>query len=108
MLSGVLVQDLTQRLPQSTVFSEAGAISAAPDATVSVNVQRFDADRSGAVVLDADVAVRRGDRTVTRHAHLMAPVAGPGAPDLVAGMSAAVGQLADLLAGMLVAPAPRG
>jgi uncharacterized lipoprotein YmbA len=35
MLGRILVAELTQRLPGSTVFLESGAISATPDATVS-------------------------------------------------------------------------
>ena len=34
MLSRVLVEELGQRLPQSTVISETGAVSAPPDATI--------------------------------------------------------------------------
>ncbi len=34
MLSRVLVQELSQRLPSSTVFAENGAITATPDASV--------------------------------------------------------------------------
>ena len=45
MMSRVLVQELNQRLPGSTVFGENGAISTPPDATVEINMQRFDLDR---------------------------------------------------------------
>ena len=44
MLGRVLVQELTQRLPGSTVFAESGAISANAVSTVAVNIQRLDAD----------------------------------------------------------------
>src|SRR5689334_24607429 len=42
MLSRVLVENLGQRLPQSTVFAESGAVSASPDATIELNMQRLD------------------------------------------------------------------
>src|SRR5215472_4085968 len=37
MLSRVLVEELGQRLPQSTVISESGAVTASPDATIELN-----------------------------------------------------------------------
>jgi len=100
MLSRVLVQDLLQRLPNSTVYSDTGAISALPDATVAVNVQRFDVDRSGVLLLQAEVSVRHG-KIATRHVRLIVPVPGPATSSLVGAMSAAVGRLADEAAGML-------
>ncbi len=59
MIGRVLVRALTQRLPGSTVYSENGAISAEPDATLQVNLQRMDLDTSGAVRLIAQYAVVR-------------------------------------------------
>src|SRR4029079_7229084 len=41
MLSRVLVDELQQRLPQSVVISEVGAVSAPADATVTLNIQRM-------------------------------------------------------------------
>src|SRR5712672_3872307 len=34
MLSRILIEELSQRLPQSTIFSESGAVTASPDATI--------------------------------------------------------------------------
>ena len=48
MMSRILVQELNQRLPGSTVYGDSGAISTPPDATVEINLQRFDLDRDGA------------------------------------------------------------
>jgi hypothetical protein len=100
MLSRVLVQELSQRLPSSTVFSENGAITATPDASVELNVQRFDEDHSGALVLLAQVAVT-GRATVTRNVRFSVLPPGPGTPGLVSAMSTAVGELADAIAAML-------
>jgi uncharacterized lipoprotein YmbA len=106
MFSRVLMQDLAQRLPNSTVYPESGAISATPDATIAVNVHRFDADRSGALILDADLVVKRQE-PVARHVHFGVPVSGAGTAALVGAMSTALADMADTLAGLLAAPRGR-
>jgi uncharacterized lipoprotein YmbA len=106
MVSRVLVQELSQRLPSSTVFAENGAITATPDASVELNIQRFDEDRSGALVLLAQVAVA-GRVTVTRNVHFSVPPPSPGTPGLVSAMSTALGQLADAIAELATSPTPR-
>jgi len=100
MIGRTLTRALTQRLPGSTVYLENGAISAEPDATVQVNVQRLDEDATNAVRLVAQFAVvrRAGD---TRGVTLQVPIRGPTAADLVAAMSDAIGQLADRIAAAL-------
>ena len=101
MVGRVLSQDLSQRLPGSSVFSESGAISAEPGVRVEVDVLRFDADASGAVVLQAEVAVERGTThqpLATRHVALSAQPAGPGATELAASLSGLLGGLADQVA----------
>ncbi len=100
----ILAEDLNARLPGSSVFTSAGSITAEADATVEIDIQRFDADPSGQVVLLAQVAVSRGrTRTAaaTRVVRLAVPPAGAGTAELVAAMSRALGQLADALAAML-------
>lgn len=101
MMNRVLVQDLLQRLPNSSVVSEIGAISGTPNATVGINVLRFDADQSGHVVLDAEIAIT-GHPGADRRVHLTAPLRGPGTPQLVSAMSDAVGKLANVIADMLI------
>ena len=100
MLSRVLVQELSQRLPGSAVFAENGAITATPDATVEVNVQRLDEDRSGALILVAQVAVT-GRVTVTRNLRFAVPPPSSATAGLVSAMSTALGNLADAIAAML-------
>jgi hypothetical protein len=68
---------------------------------VAINVQRLDADAAGAVVLIAQVAVTAGRDNATRTVRYTVPPAGTGTAALVSAMSAAVGQLADTVAGML-------
>jgi uncharacterized lipoprotein YmbA len=104
MLSRVLTEELGQRLPQSTVIGETGAVSASPDATVELNVQRLDEDASGNVVLQAQGSVSFKGRPgpVLRSFRF---VVTPPTPDIqgeVTAISTAMGQLADGLASMLV------
>ena len=100
MLNRVLVQELTQRLPGSTVFAESGAITVTPAATVAVNIQRLDADATGAVVLIAQVEVS-SKSTATRNVHLTVSPPSPGTAGLVDAMSQAIAQLANAIAAML-------
>jgi uncharacterized lipoprotein YmbA len=105
MIGRVLGQDLTQRLPGSTVFSTGGALSIDSDAVAEVEIQRFEQEEGGPVLLLAQLAVQavpRGRRTA-RMVRIQAPVEGPGTAALVAAMSRALGQLADALAERLAA-----
>jgi uncharacterized lipoprotein YmbA len=97
MLQGVMVQELSQRLPGATVLPDGGAIGAPADVVVEVNVLRFDPDAAGTVILDAQIAVRRGaGNKVWRTVDFMrqAP-GGDSALAIVAAMSALWGQAAD-------------
>jgi uncharacterized lipoprotein YmbA len=102
MLTRVLVEELSQRLPGSTVLDEDGAITADPDVTVELNIRRLDASRTGEVVLAAQVAVttRRSPRRppVTRPFSASVLQASPDLNGFVAAASAAVGRLADAIA----------
>src|SRR6185312_8652850 len=98
-----LVEELSQRLPGSSVYAESGAVSVSPDATVELNVQRLDADSAGNVLLSAQAAIvfeRRRNAPVTRDFRIVVPQATSGVPGEVAAISTAVGQLADGLAAM--------
>jgi uncharacterized lipoprotein YmbA len=103
MLSRVLVEELGQRLPQSTVIGESGAVTASPDATVELNVQRLDEDAAGNLILQAQASVdfRGRGAPVLRSFRLTVPPPAPGIPGEVTAISTAVGQLADGLASML-------
>ena len=105
MLSRVLVEELGQRLPQSTVIGESGAVTASPDATVELNVQRLDEDASGTLILQAQASVSfkgRGPPSL-RSFRFAVPPPAPGVPGEVTAISTAVGQLADGLTSMLLA-----
>jgi uncharacterized lipoprotein YmbA len=103
MISRILVQELNQRLPGSTVYSDNGAISTPSDATVEINLQRFDLDSQGELLLAAQVAVD-GRVSASRGVAFTVRPAASTTPALVAAMSEATGRLADTITLML---APR-
>lgn len=104
MLSRVLTEELSQRLPQSTILSSSGAVSVSPDATIEINVQRLDEDAAGRLVLLAQASVDfKGRRTpIVRSFRFMQTPPVPGVAGEVAAISTAVGQLADGLTSMLL------
>jgi uncharacterized lipoprotein YmbA len=103
MLSRVLVDELGQRLPQSVVLSENGAVSSPADATIELNLRRLDEDAAGNLVLTAQAGVTFKGRStpVLRSFHFSVPPQASGVPGEVAAISVAVGQLADGLSAML-------
>lgn len=103
MLGRIIVLELSQRLPGSQVYGETGSITTDPFAVVGIDIQRFDADKAGNVVLLAQVAVRfnRPTRTAARNFSVMKPVPTPDTPGHVAAMSDALGELSDGIASML-------
>ena len=107
MISGVLVQELSQRLPGSQVQPSSFGVGT-PDATVQLSVQRFDAAPDGTVTLLALLAVQRGtgrDDAASRSVQLTAQAGSSGTASMVAAMSALLGQLADRAAALLRSPA---
>jgi uncharacterized lipoprotein YmbA len=105
MLSRVLVEELTQRLPQSVVLSENGAVTSPADATIELNLRRLDEDAAGNLVLTAQAGVSYKGRPtpMLRSFHFVAQPQASTVPGEVAAISVAVGQLADGLASMLFA-----
>jgi uncharacterized protein len=104
MLTRVLIEEMSQRLPQSTVLSGSSAVSASPDATVEVEVARLDEDSTGRLVLQATASVtfRSRERPTVRSFHFteIPPVRGTAGE--VAAISTAVGQLANGITSMLL------
>lgn len=103
MLARTIVLELSQRLPESKVYSEAGSITTDPNAIVGIDVQRFDADKAGNVVLLAQVAIQfnRPTRSAARNFSISRPVPTPDTPGHVAAMSDALGELSDGIATLL-------
>ena len=110
MLNRVLVEELGQRLPQSTVIADNGAVTARPDATLEINIQRLDEDAAGNLILQAQVAARATGQSqpVLRSFRFSVPPSAPGVPGEVAAISAALGRLADGVAPMLTVRAAAG
>ncbi len=109
MTGRVLAEDLSQRLPAMSVFTEAGAISATPDARADIDIQQFSAGADGVVRLVAQVALETGVGHAViaqRRVSLAVTPGGPTTAALVAAMSAALGQLSDQLAKLLLLSAP--
>ena len=104
MVSRVLIEELSQRLPQSTVIGESGAVTASPDATIELNFQRLDEDASGNLILQAQASISFKGRpgSVLRNFRFVVTPPAPGIPGEVTAISTAVGQLADGLASMLL------
>jgi uncharacterized protein len=103
MLSRVLIEELSQRLPQSTVLGESGAVTASPDATIELNFQRLDEDASGNLVLlaQASISFKGRQGQVLRSFRFVVNPPAPGIEGEVTAISTAVGQLADGLAATL-------
>ena len=104
MIARVLEQELSERLPGTSVFSDTGAIAAEADATVEIDIQRMDADAAGTVILAAQAAVVFTAARKAPHTQAVRLTAQPASPDVqgeVAAMSVVMGQLADKVAAML-------
>jgi uncharacterized lipoprotein YmbA len=99
MLERVLTEDLVQRLPNASVFAESGAISTRPDLVLEIDIQRFDEDPDGTLVLLAQLALRpEGGTAYATTLRLRQNVGGGDAPAQAAAMSAVLGALADRIA----------
>jgi uncharacterized lipoprotein YmbA len=103
MLARVLVIGLSQRLPGSSIYSEAGAIARDPNAILAVNIQRLDVDQSGTLQLLAQAAVEfnRPRKSAARTFTISRPVPAATIAAHVAAASDAVGELTDGLAVLL-------
>jgi uncharacterized lipoprotein YmbA len=100
MLGRILVAELTQRLPASTVFLDSGAISATPDVTVEINIERLDQDASGQLILSAQIATS-GRHTGARSVRFTVTPPNATTTGFASGVSTAVAQLADTVAAMV-------
>ncbi len=101
MVQGVLAEDLRQRLPTGSVVMP-GDPAPPGAAELAVTVERFMPEASGGVVLDADWTLRDGGgHPRPTRAQSVTVAAAPTPADAVAGMSRALGELADQIAGVL-------
>jgi uncharacterized protein len=101
MILRVLVEELSERLPGSTVVADTGAITPKSDVAVEVNLQRMDLDEAETLDLAAQIAVDAQTVRSTGVALSVKPLS-DGTPALVAAMSVAIGRLADAIVLLLV------
>ena len=95
----MLIEDLTQRLPATRIAAAASGMVPEAERVLIVNIDRFDADPDGTVVLEARWALRTETRAGSFEKTRIAIAAGSTHPvDLVAAMSAGLGQFSDQLA----------
>jgi uncharacterized lipoprotein YmbA len=100
MILRVLVEELGERLPDSAVFADTGAITVRSDVAVELNLQRMDLDEQGTLELAAQIATDARAVRSRGVALSVRPEDGT-TRSLVAAMSVAVGQLADAVAALL-------
>jgi uncharacterized protein len=105
MLQATMVEDLTQRMPRTTVIGSGGSIGANANLIVETNILRFDPNPDGTLTLQAQVAVRDGESLliiVTRTIQETGPANEPVVANIVASMSTLWGAAANDIATLLV------
>ncbi len=101
MLQDIAVQELSQRLPSSTVLASGGSIASASDLLIELNILRFDPDSSGQLTLNVQIALKSGHDYHILTVQTFTATATPGGPDVtstVAAMSTLWGKFADQVA----------
>lgn len=93
-----LVADMAQRLPRADVLAEDGGIPVQPDATVDVDIHRFELDDMRRVLLEGYASITVGARPrVLERLLISVPTQGGTTGQQVQAMSVALGQAADLM-----------
>ena len=106
MLQAVMVQDLAQRLPASTIIGSGGSIGVSTDVLVEINVLRFDPDSTGKIALTAQFAIKSGRTRALWRTQTSERIAAPPGVDIsnsVATMSMLWAAMADQIANSIVA-----
>lgn len=109
MVGSILAQNLAQRLPDASVYTESGAISSSPDALVEIEIQRFELSERGVVELVAQVAVhwpKHGGEPRLERFSLSRSPQDRSTVTLVAQMSELLAELATSIAQSLTAHTP--
>ena len=98
MVTRTIMDDLALRMPRAQIFAARGLVASPVDATVDIDIGSFGAGADGVVVLAARWIVRREPRLADFQAvRLTAQPTSASTADLVAAMSDALGQFADIL-----------
>jgi uncharacterized lipoprotein YmbA len=100
MLQTTLVENLTQRLPRTTVTGSAGAIGTPAGLLIEINVLRFDPAPSGSITLLAQIALKNPDGSflLTKTIQSTATPPTQNAPGTAAAMSTLWAGLANEIA----------
>jgi len=99
MITRVLVEDLTMRLPGAQVSAAASPVTAKADTMIAVDIERFDADPGNSVVLTAHWSIRKGSGDAPVHLEeISVSAASDSTSDLAAAMSDCLAQLSDRIA----------
>ncbi len=102
MLQIVMVKNLAQRLPLDTVLADGGAIGAAPQRLVEIQVLAFTPNSIGEILLSAQLATRPATSQTWKFQNFEARAPGGNSPEtIVAAMSTLWGEAADNLARIL-------
>jgi uncharacterized lipoprotein YmbA len=100
LVTRVIVEDLAQRLPRSQPYAASGPLTLpGPTVTIEINIDRFEPDPSGAVVLAAQWVAHRersGDRIQSEQ--IRVAVGSSDTTAQIAAMSDALGELTDRIA----------
>ncbi len=100
MVTRVLVQDLSRRLPGAQVFRAAESASVPARLSLEITFNAFEANPANQIVLNARWVVRRGENgdVLTSDAtEIVTQPADPTLPGMAASMSQALAQLSDLI-----------
>ncbi len=101
MVERVLTEDLSTRLPATTVFAEQGPISVDPEAILSLDVQRLDLDNDSTATLIAQFTISRPpshNAIISRRIELHTTTRGSDTSAVVGAMSTLTANLADAIA----------
>jgi len=102
MMTRVLIEELSQRLPDDTVTGDNSVVSNSPDYTVEFEVQHLDGAGPAAVTLAGQIGIDPANgKPSARNVSVTAPQATPDAQGYAASSSAALGQVADAIVGMV-------
>jgi uncharacterized lipoprotein YmbA len=104
MLQATMVQNLSQRMPGTSVIGAGGSIGGGADLLIEMNVLRFDPNPDGTMTLQAQVAIRNGDSlliTGTRMVAESGPANEPVVANIVGSMSTLWGAAANDIAALL-------
>ncbi|MFO1048622.1 MAG: PqiC family protein [Geminicoccaceae bacterium] len=110
LLTRIMAEDLYALLDANDVIPVPQRGDLPLDRIVEVDIGRFDADETGAVVLDARWRIYRGDNeTLLASGRSLVNEQGAAVPDynsIVAAMSRAVGQVSQQIADAIASPPP--